>query len=155
MRPELPVTQKDSMLRNGNAMSRAPSTPRAKTTPRRSADTRKSRGNETAWPPNGQVPFDTWIGFKFVIYNGTEAGTVKLEAYRDLTNGENGGDWQLVNETVDEGGWFVESACPEHAPNGDGESDLVVVGGGTTFIRNTEVTEARYRWVSVREIAPF
>ena len=25
--------------------------------------------------------------------------------------------------------------------------------GGTTFIRNTEVTEARYRWVSVREIA--
>ena len=53
---------------------------------------------------------------------------------------------------VDDGGWFVESGCSEHEPNGDGESDLVVTEGGVTFIRNTDVTEARYRWVSVREI---
>ena len=110
---------------------------------------------ETAWPPNGQVPYDTWIGFKFVIYNGMDGGTVKLEAYRDLSNGANGGDWQLVNETVDDGGWFVESTCAEHSPNVDGESELIVLEGGTTMIRNTDVTEARYRWVSVREIAPF
>ena len=31
---------------------------------------------------------------------------------------------------------------------------LVDVEGGTTFIRNTDVTEAVYKWVSVREIAP-
>jgi len=30
---------------------------------------------------------------------------------------------------------------------------LVDVEGGTTFIRNTDVTEVRYQWVSVREIA--
>lgn len=107
---------------------------------------------ETAWPPDGEVPFDTWIGFKFVIYN-LDDGNVKLEAYRDLTNGEAGGTWEKVNETVDDGGWFVETTCSEHEPNGDGESDLIVTEGGTTFIRNTEVTEARYRWVTVREIA--
>ena len=31
---------------------------------------------------------------------------------------------------------------------------LVDVEGGTTFICNTDVTEARYQWVSVRESAP-
>jgi hypothetical protein len=107
---------------------------------------------ETAWPPAGEVPFDTWIGFKFVIYN-LDGGSVKLEAYRDLTNGENGGTWEKVNETVDDGGWLVETTCSEHEPNADGESALIPTEGGTTFIRNTEVTEARYRWVSVREIA--
>jgi hypothetical protein len=107
---------------------------------------------EAAWPPDGEVPFDTWIGFKFVIYNLGD-GNVKLEAYRDLAGGENGGAWEKVNETIDGGGWFVATTCVEHEPKDDGESDLIVTEGGTTLIRNTEVTEARYRWVSVREIA--
>lgn len=106
---------------------------------------------ETVWPPDGEVPRNTWIGFKFVIYN--VGSTVKLEAYRDMTTGENGGDWELVNETVDDGGWSVETDCAEHSPSG-GESDLIVLEGGTTMIRNTDVTEARYRWVTMREIAP-
>lgn len=106
----------------------------------------------TAWPPDGEVPRDTWIGFKFVIYNQT-ANSVKLEAYRDMTNGMDGGTWNKVNETVDDGGWSVETSCEAHSPEG-GESDLVVVDGGTTFIRNTDVGEARYRWLTIREIAP-
>jgi hypothetical protein len=105
----------------------------------------------TAWPPDGEVPRSTWIGFKYVIYNVGQ--TVKLEAYRDMTNGMNGGDWQLVNETVDDGGWSVETTCAEHSPSG-GESDLIQLEGGTAFIRNTDVTEALYRYVSIREIAP-
>ena len=70
-----------------------------------------------------------------------------------MSEGEAGGDWELLNETVDDGGWFVETSCDEHSPE-NGESDLVVLEGGTTFIRNTDVTEARYKWVSIREIAP-
>jgi hypothetical protein len=31
---------------------------------------------------------------------------------------------------------------------------MVVLTGGTTFIRNTDVTEARYRWATIREITP-
>jgi|GEM_PF-2697094 len=105
---------------------------------------------EKAWPPNGEVPREAWIGWKFVLYDLGEE-RVKLEAYRDLSEGVNGGDWELVNETIDEGGWFVETDCAEHAPE-DGESDLVVQGIGSILIRNTEVTEARYRSISVREI---
>jgi hypothetical protein len=108
---------------------------------------------ETVWPPDGELPFNTWIGWKFVIYNLPDQGGVKLESYRDMSEGEAGGDWELLNETVDDGGWFVETSCDEHSPE-DGESDLVVLDGGTTFIRNTDVEEARYKWVSIREIAP-
>lgn len=105
----------------------------------------------TAWPPSGEVPRSTWIGFKYVIYN--VGNTVKLEAYRDMTNGVNGGDWQRVNETVDDGGWSVGTTCSEHSPM-NGESDLIQLEGGTAFIRNTDVTEALYRWITIREIAP-
>jgi hypothetical protein len=115
------------------------------------SSTQSSVNASTAWPPTGEVPRETWIGFKYVIYN--VAQTVKLEAYRDMTNGASGGAWELVNETVDDGGWSVETTCTEYAPN-DGQSDQIVLDGGTAFIRNTDVTEALYRWVSIREIAP-
>ena len=78
---------------------------------------------------------------------------MKLEVYRDLTEGVDGGDWVLMSETVDDGGWFTETTCEEHSPV-DGQSDLVWEEGGVTFIRNTGVTEARYKWFTVREIAP-
>jgi hypothetical protein len=107
---------------------------------------------EEVWPPDGELPTGQWIGWKFVIYNLT-ASSVQLEAYRDLTEGQDGGDWQLMNETVDDGGWSVETNCAEHSPTG-GESDLVVVDGGAVLVRNTDITEARYRWMSIREIAP-
>ena len=35
-----------------------------------------------------------------------------------------------------------------------GVTCLVWLDGGVTFIRNTGVIEARYKWFSVREIAP-
>jgi len=105
---------------------------------------------EDVWPPNGILPTGQWIGWKFVIYN-LDASSVQLESYRDLTEGADGGDWQLMNDLVDDGGWSVETDCAEHSPVG-GESDMVVTDGGAVLIRNTDVTEARYRWVTVREI---
>lgn len=117
------------------------------------SSTQSSIDAEEVWPPDGELPFDTWIGWKFVIYNLPDGESIKLESYRDMSGGEGGGDWQLLNETIDDGGWFTETDCEEHSPE-NGESDLVVLDGGTTFIRNTDVSEARYKWVSVREIAP-
>lgn len=104
------------------------------------------------WPETGALPHDTWIGWKVVIYDLPEGG-VKLEAYRDLDEGRAGGTWELVHETIDAGGWFAETTCDVHQPV-DGMSDQASTEGGTTFIRNTGITEARYRWFSVREIAP-
>ncbi|HEY6723769.1 MAG TPA: hypothetical protein VI197_07040 [Polyangiaceae bacterium] len=117
------------------------------------SSTRSRVDPEEVWPPDGDLPFDTWIGWKYVIYNLPDGEGVKLESYRDMTEGEDGGNWELLNETVDDGGWFVDTDCDEHDPEG-GESDMIQLEGGTTFIRNTDVTEARYKWVTVREIAP-
>jgi hypothetical protein len=54
---------------------------------------------------------------------------------------------------VDDGGWSPQTTCDEHDPV-NGESDLIYLGAGALLIRNTGITEARYRWVSIREIAP-
>jgi hypothetical protein len=116
------------------------------------SSTRQRVAPAMVWPPDGELPFDRWIGWKFVIYNASST-SVKLESYRDLTEGANGGDWKLMSETTDSGGWSVEDDCPNHDPE-NGQSDMVVVDGGFTFIRNTDVTEARYRWFTIREIAP-
>jgi hypothetical protein len=117
------------------------------------SSTRASTGLEDVLPPDGEAQAGTWIGWKYVSYNVPGQDAVKLEAYIDLSGGENGGDWQLVNETIDDGGWFTDTDCPAYSPS-DGESDFVWLDGGTVFVRNTDVSEARYRWVSIREIAP-
>jgi hypothetical protein len=103
---------------------------------------------EQAWP-DGKLPFHQWIGWKLIGYNVPNG--VKLEIYRDLTEGRGGGDWKKVIETTDDGGWFARSDCPDQNPVA-GHSDMKIVNGGTVFIRNTNVQEARYRWMSIREI---
>ena len=98
------------------------------------------------------LPFDRWVGWKVVAYNLPGTSAVKLESYLDLTEARDGGVWVLVNETIDDGGWFSGSSCAQHSPVG-GRSDHIYLGGGATLIRNTGTIEARYRWLSVREIA--
>lgn len=115
------------------------------------ASSTKSRvAPELAWPPAGEVPREIWLGWKFVLYD-LEPGRVKLEAYLDLSGGEDGGSWARVNETTDDGAWLVETDCTEHAPS-EGRSDVVIQEHGSILIRNTNVTEARYRYISIREI---
>ena len=103
---------------------------------------------EMAWP-DGRLPFNRWIGWKFVCYNVDKG--VKLEVYRDLSEARDGGDWEKVNETTDDGGWFTRTDCPEHSPI-DERSDMRVLNGGAVLIRNTNIQDARYRWVTLREI---
>lgn len=54
--------------------------------------------------PNGQIPTEIWIGYKFVVRNLAANSQVQLELYRDLTNGEIGGNWELLMEPlIDQG----------------------------------------------------
>jgi hypothetical protein len=56
--------------------------------------------------PSGNLPKDTWIGFKYVLRNMDGGSKVKLELYRDTTGGLNGGNWQKVTEFIDNGNNF-------------------------------------------------
>ncbi|AIF84236.1 F5/8 type C domain-containing protein [Candidatus Nitrososphaera evergladensis SR1] len=53
--------------------------------------------------PSGDLPKNTWVGFKYVLRNMDDNTKVKLELYRDTTGGANGGNWQKVTEFVDSG----------------------------------------------------
>jgi hypothetical protein len=57
-----------------------------------------------------KFPIEKWVGLKFVLRELSHSGnntknTMKLEAYIDLTNGRQGGDWKKVHEYVDNGTW--------------------------------------------------
>jgi hypothetical protein len=56
-----------------------------------------------------------------------------------------------INEITDSGGWLAATDCPSQRSVA-GASAMRVLEGATVLIRNTGVTAARYRWVSLREI---
>ena len=118
--------------------------------------TARGKGIQTLFP-NG-MPYDVWIGLKFVVYNINNDSEVKLELYIDQTNGLNGGDWQLIGEFVDDGNWSggVDeelAGCMERGLFPDGEFHVITEGNGVVFIRDTDVDEGRYKLLTVREIA--
>lgn len=57
------------------------------------------------------MPHDVWIGYKHVVYD-LASGDVKQELYMDLADGAAGGDWQLVNEHIDDGINFGGDGTP-------------------------------------------
>jgi hypothetical protein len=63
--------------------------------------------------PSGDLPKNTWVGFKYVLRNMDGGTKVKLEMYRDTTGGVNGGNWQKVTEFIDNGKNFGDGhgAC--------------------------------------------
>lgn len=109
------------------------------------------------WPDG--MPFDTWIGYKFLIYD-TAAG-VKLELWLDSTGGKDGGTWRKVNEIIDDGQLFGDEPCahgidPQMALTNSsvregsesGEPNL------TVYFRSDGIDEEGlgYKWGSIREI---
>jgi hypothetical protein len=110
-------------------------------------------GGGNIWNGAKHLPANTWIGMKYVVYNVTVAGkpAVKLELYRDVSGGANGGDWQKLGETVDSGGWTPPQSAP---PCADEPADFVETDGGVIVLRNTGSIKDSYKWMSVREIVP-
>jgi hypothetical protein len=92
------------------------------------------------------VPFatNTWYGMKFVQRTDSK-GNVRLESYRDTTDGKDGGNWEKMFEYTDSTanpwkGW------PVYTPKN--------CGCHSSFIRTDNAADFRVKKWSIREIDP-
>jgi hypothetical protein len=106
--------------------------------------------SDNIWNGATTLPSE-WIGMKFLIYNINADRNVRMELYRDLTGGVNGGTWEKTDTITDAGGWAPAQAAPKCSYPLD---YIPTTGGGVIILRNTGISEAQYKWFSAREIVP-
>ena len=68
-----------------------------------------------------------------------------------MTNGANGGTWEMLHHDVDAGGWGG-SVTP--CESGKDPTQIMTGPNLSVFIRDDNVTDVRYKKWSIREIAP-
>jgi hypothetical protein len=100
--------------------------------------------------PWSVLPSNVWIGYKYIVRDVDGGTHVKLELWRDMTDGANGGSWEKLYEHVDTGGWGVG-----HTPCSTGVDPTQIMTGPnlSVFIRDDSVSDVRYKKWSIREIA--
>jgi hypothetical protein len=100
----------------------------------------------------GPFPENTWVGMKVVVYGVDGGRHVKLELWRDRTDGQDGGRWEKVLEHTDVGGWAID---PDVAATCDIPPDLVITTPAPyVIVRDDGVVEQRLKKLSVREVLP-
>jgi len=77
---------------------------------------------------------------------------VKLEIWRDMTDGQSGGQWEKIHEYLDDGGWAVSSSAA--ASCGIAPDHIILEPGPYVVLRNDDIADQRYKKVSIREILP-
>ena len=110
--------------------------------------------NKATWDTtNGSLPRNKQVGVKFVVKTNFDEKSVKLELYRDLTDGDKGGTWEKIAENNHNGNWSqTDSGADVMAVCGYPESKILLDSGTSVFIRNDLVVEAQYKKFSIREI---
>ncbi len=103
--------------------------------------------------PWSVLPSNVWIGYKYIVRDVDSGTHVKLELWRDLSDGANGGTWEKLHEYVDPpvGGWGTGQTPCE---SGVDPAQIMTGPNLSVFIRNDSVSDVRYKRWSIREIAP-
>jgi predicted small secreted protein len=110
-----------------------------------------SQVGKNVW--NGSAfPRNQWVGMKMVVYTVNSGRNVKLELWRDLTDGANGGTWTKVHEHTDAGGWAVDASAA--ASCGIPPDYIITSPQPLVILRNDQIAEQWYKKVSIREIQP-
>jgi hypothetical protein len=97
-------------------------------------------------------PKNQWIGMKLVVYTIPGTQNVQLEFWLDLTDGLNGGDWNLVHSYVDRPGeWLSPQTVPAACPLQNGDT---VLGGRASCTLRADGGEVHWKKASARHIVP-
>ncbi len=107
--------------------------------------------NPIDWDGNGggTMPYDQWIGHKFILRTTDNGAHVRMQMYRDMTGGLNGGIWHLEVDYTDNGNMYVPpNTCNEPL------NKIILDANPSVFIRNTDINSALYKDFDIREIAP-
>jgi hypothetical protein len=113
---------------------------------------------------NGQVPKNIWIGMKFVVQTCDGGKHVRLEGYRDMSDGENGGDWgNPLIEYIDKGGWTSNDitekmikSCKDNEKchdRMDKKDPIILRKGLSCYVRTDYTRDAKFKKLSIREIS--
>ena len=97
------------------------------------------------------LPRNVWIGYKYIVRDVDSGTHIKLELWRDLTDGANGGTWEKVDHHLDTGSWGT-GLIP--CQPGVDPAQIMTGPNLSVFIRDDGVTDVRYKKWSIREIAP-
>lgn len=113
-----------------------------------------TENNKAKWgTKDGTMPKNVWIGVKFIVKTNPNGKSVKLELYRDLTDGYNGGTWEKVAEYTDSGDWSqTNSGADIQKECGYSANKILLKPGTSVFIRNDEVKNMELKSFSIREI---
>lgn len=113
------------------------------------------RGSDYEWATNdGKLPKNVWIGIKFIAKNVNDNQHVKFELYLDKTGDSDGEQWEKILEFTDDGAWDeIDSTFNVSVLCGYGPEKVFTESGTSVFIRNDEVSSAKYKNWSVKEIS--
>lgn len=97
-----------------------------------------------------QFPKSQWIGMKYVVYTIPGTTSVQLEIYVDLTDGMDGGAWQLAHSFLDSKGVMPALAVvPSQCPIQSGDT---VLGSRYSCILRSDGGEIHWKKASIRHI---
>lgn len=100
--------------------------------------------------PWSVLPSNVWIGYKYIVRDVDNGTHVKLELWRDMTDGANGGSWEKLYDLIDAGGW---GAGRPPCATGVDPAQIMTGPNLSVFIRDDDVSDVRYKKWSIREIA--
>ena len=133
----------------------------------------KLEGKELWWPnqPSQRPPQDVWIGYKLIKQLQDAGKNVRLQLWRDLSDGVNGGDWQKIMEWKHiEGNWLSDDEAQNTeaqtlmdqshentndcriAPASEGPDPVFNHSGGMCHLRGHAITSIKFKKVSFREV---
>jgi hypothetical protein len=110
------------------------------------------------------APYNTWVGMKLVTKKRS-ATSMKIEAWKDLTDGVGGGTWIKAGEVIDDGtNWKITASAGisnyASLPAGSGNctkispiDSALTMDGSAVGIR-VDNTKTMFKKFSVREIDP-